>query len=146
MTENVSLTTRQSKVLAALLSSGSVTKASVLSNVSERQIYRWMKEKPFIEALRGLQGQLFSLSAARLAAGLERVLNELERVIGGGRSEAVRVRACAVWLDNLFKLQELQELERRVYALEHPQEQEPLVFDYDSWIKKVRTNDDKSQT
>lgn len=118
MSENVSLTAKQSKTLSALLMTGSVKKAAELSNVSERQLYRWLEQKPFRDALKAAQGQSLDLAAVRLVSGLEVVLWELETVIQEGKSESVRMRACSIWLDNLVRIVQGQGLEARIAALE----------------------------
>ena len=113
------LTSKQRKAVEALLTTGEVSAAAKEAGVARDTLYRWMQQKPFLEAVRAAE--------ARALDDLSRVLVRLGRTAAGTLAKAMgdaaapyptRVRAADAVLGRLLQLRELATLETRVAELE----------------------------
>ncbi|MGH2535114.1 MAG: hypothetical protein ACRDJW_22860 [Thermomicrobiales bacterium] len=113
------LSPKQRKAVAALLTAGDVATAAQTAGVTRDTLYRWLKQPLFLEAVRAAEAQAL--------ADLSRVLEGLRRTAAGTLAKAMidaatpaatRVRAADATLGRLLQLRELATLEARVAALE----------------------------
>ncbi len=118
MAEKGVLSARQKKALGALLANKTVRAAAASSGLGERTIWRYLDNTDFRTALRKAQDSVYREITNRLIEGSNQALAELEKLILGADSEAVRRHAISDWLGYTLKLYELQELEARIAALE----------------------------
>lgn len=122
MTNNGTLSTKQQRAIAALLSERDVRAAARAANVGERTLWRWLGEETFRAELTRQEGAiidqvtrgLLSMQGAAIAA-FDKVLNDPKA------GEANRLRAAEGVLDYLLKLRELNNLETRIRKLEEAQ-------------------------
>lgn len=112
------LSANQKKALSALLTSKSVRDAAKTCGLAERTVWRYLAEDLFLQALRSEQSAIYAAASVRLSEGTDKALEELESLMTGAKSEAVKRQAISDWLSYGFKLWELQELESRIAALE----------------------------
>lgn len=119
MTTNTKLTSRQRKVITALLSCGSVPKAAKASGVSERSIYRYLADDDFQQALLAAESDAINQATRRLLGLQDKAVGILEGIMDDDEaSDSVRLRAATNVLDYLLKLRELRNVEDRLAALE----------------------------
>lgn len=118
MSENETLTKRQRRALAALVSEPTVERASVSAGVSRATLYRWLKEPSFDAALTRAQGDVLRESTARLSGLMLASLGELAKVLTESHYPALRLRAADICLRHSLAILNYAELERRLSALE----------------------------
>lgn len=111
---------KQTKVLELLMTGCSVKKAAGLVGVSDRQVFRWLKQDVFRLALAELQaGQLTAVST-RLMVLTEKALDTLEDVLRdpGKRGQNVARLAAETILSHSVKWVEVNDVITRIQALE----------------------------
>ncbi len=127
MSENVmpekfaNLTYKQMRALQELLRGGSIGNASKLARVSERQIYRWMREDEFRTALDTSTSEAITAAGRALSdasIGAVIVLRTIANDSKARREDAVRVRAASAILSHALRWKELLQFEERLAALE----------------------------
>ena len=117
MAENETLSRRQKRALAALLSEPTTKAAAEKAGISRTTLYRYLAEPCFQEALAQQQRQVLRASAARLAALLERALDVLGETMASDEADS-RLKAAALVVRHVARLTELAELQERVEILE----------------------------
>lgn len=118
-TKKDTLTPKQRKVIAALLTGGTVANAARISGVSERNIYRMLQDESFRAALSDASERAIEAAARMLsdASGVA-VLTLREIASKKSAADSARVRASDVILAHMLKVKELHEIERRLTELE----------------------------
>jgi len=119
VTQNGSLTTKQTALIAALISGERVEQAAKTASISPRTAYRWQKEPSFQDALKEAQGQAFEKKLAVLKDGIGAALAALARNMGERSPAGVQVRAAQVWLETAIELYKMEAIEERLAELEH---------------------------
>jgi len=112
------LTARQYNAIAALLSEASVRKACEQAGIPERTMYKWLKDRVFVEEYRAARREATSQAIARLQQFSAALATELLRLATSARSEAVRLAAASKGLDLAIKSVEIEDLAARLAALE----------------------------
>ncbi len=109
----------QFRAIAALVSTGSFTKAAVSVGVSERTLRRWMEQATFKERLILSENELISSSVRRLGALVEQALDVLENVMADVDTSSIhKTRAAALVLDSALRWRNQLTIEDRVTSLE----------------------------
>lgn len=116
-TEN-GITAKQTKAIAALLTSRTIGEAAKSAGVAERTLYTWLKRADFRRALREAQGEILDSTARRLANGQTAALDVIEKLIQSARHESTRLNACVQWSNLFFRFNEVQNIEERLTELE----------------------------
>lgn len=113
------LKANQRKAILCLLQNSTIAAAAECAGVNDRTIYRWLEDSAFLAELRQAESAMIDSAARLLAGGAADVVAVLV-AIAGNQSEksSDRIRAGAVILGNLLKLQELRQLEQRIAELE----------------------------
>ena len=111
---------RQVHALEHLVTGSTIQETSERCNVSERQVHRWLGEPGFKRELNALQLNALEGVSRRLVQLAGDAVNALEDVLQNpGRAGAgVKLRACAVILESVFKFREMLDFETRLNALE----------------------------
>lgn len=111
---------RQVHALEHLVTGSTIQETSELCNVTERTLYRWLQEPGFKRELNALQLNALEGVSRRLVRLAGDAVNALEDVLQNpGRAGAgVKLRACSVIIESVFKVRELVETETRLNALE----------------------------
>jgi len=112
------ITPKQNKAIAALLTERTATAAAQAVNISERQLYRWLADPVFCAHLKQAEGRLLEATTRRLLASVGAALDTLDELNTGAASESVRARAANDILNQLLRVRELADIEKRLAALE----------------------------
>lgn len=112
------LTPRQRRAIDALLSSRSVTDAAVAAQVPRRTLTRWLRDEPFIQALRDATDDATRHAMRRLAGALETAVTSVVYLAEKSEDDGVRLRAAVAVPDLVVRLQQHTELAERVAELE----------------------------
>ena len=113
------LTAKQHKAIAALLSEPTIGGAAAKVGIGERTLYAWLADPEFAQAYRGAR-----VEAVRQAMGrLQQVASESVQVLievmnNPAERGATRIVAAKAVLETAFKAVELEDLEASVTALE----------------------------
>lgn len=118
MAKNGELTTKQKRMIAALLSSRNIGDACEAAGVGRSTLTRWLAEKAFTEALQEAEALAMGDAARTLIAGQSEALDTLRDLITNGSSDTVKRQAANDWLTHLFKYRELVDFGRRLAELE----------------------------
>lgn len=116
-TEN-SITTKQQKAIAALLSERTIGAAAKKAGIAERTLYTWLKDADFRAALRSVEKDMLENVTRRLSAGQSLALDALETLIQKAKHESTRRQAAIDWLNLSLKFIDVLNLEERLTALE----------------------------
>jgi hypothetical protein len=120
MAKNVELsglTSRQKKMIAALLTSENIGQACELARVSRTTLARWLKDPQFMKELTKAEGESIKQASRELLAGQAEALATIREIMGSGQP-ATRLKAANDWLALLFKYREVDQLEERISRLE----------------------------
>ncbi len=116
-TEN-GITTKQTKAIAALLTSRTIGESAKSAGVAERTLYTWLKNADFRGALREAQNELLDTTTRRLANGQTAALDTMEKLIQSARHESTRLTACVQWVNLFLRFNEVKNIEERLTELE----------------------------
>lgn len=120
MTENKSLTTKQRRLIAALLSESKNLDAAKKAGVSEATIYRWLEDPTFQAALRAAEGQAIDVATRQLVTLQDSAIETVKTIMTDTKTPAgVRLRAARTIIDSLLRLRELRNMEERLAQLEN---------------------------
>ena len=132
MTENIAekkyLTQLQKKAVIAIVQTKSAKEAAAMCGAAESTIYKYMNDPVIMTEVRSYEKRIRDKVGYRLAVGSNEALDIIEKVAKGeiGRRDilktSVRLRAAIAWLDNLYRTQDMTDIERRVSALEAARE------------------------
>lgn len=119
MTENGTLSTKQRRFLAALLSEPTTRAAAAEAGVSERAAWRWLGEPTFRAELASRQDAVLAAVTSGLADDAQAARATLRDLMTDPATPpGVRVRCAVAILDAALRLMELVTLADRVAALE----------------------------
>lgn len=119
---DTTLTTKQMKAVEALLQAETIRHAAEMAGISERTLYRWLKD-PRWEHFQAEYGdarrQATRHAVGRLQAASSDAVTILRRIMfDESQQGAARVAAARSILEFAFKGSELQDLSERIAALE----------------------------
>lgn len=110
---------RQSKAIAALLSSKNVPEAAAAVGLGERTLYRYLSDPAFRLALSNAEAEAIDNATRRLVTLTDLAIDTIAEVLSDSASSAgVKIRAAGQVLDYLLKLRELRNIEQRLLILE----------------------------
>lgn len=119
MANSGALSAKQSKAIAALLSSKTVLGAAELAGVSARTLTRWLADDDFKAALTEAESEAIDAATRRLIGLQGAAIDTLQETLSDRKALAgIRLRASQSILDYLLKLRELRNIESRLAALE----------------------------
>ena len=122
----MSLTPKQEKAVAALLSEPSVTSAAQKAGIGLRTLHTWLAEPAFADAYRTARREAVRQAIARLQQVSSEAVTVLETVMNDGDEKgATRVSAARTVLETAIKAVELEDLAARLDALEQRMEMKP---------------------
>lgn len=113
-----SITTKQQKAIAALLSEKTIGAAAKSAGVGERTLYTWLDEPNFKAALRSAEREILDEVTRRLSAGQSLALDTLQKLVTSARHESTKLRASVAWLELSLKFRDINDIEDRLTALE----------------------------
>jgi hypothetical protein len=119
MANSGALSAKQSKAIAALLSSKTVLGAAELANVGARTLTRWLADDDFKAALLEAESEAIDAATRRLIGLQSAAVDCLQETLSDRKAlPGIRLRASQSILDYLLKLRELRNIESRLAALE----------------------------
>jgi transposase-like protein len=117
MATNGSLTAKQRRMIACLLTAASVQAAAKAAGVGERTAYRWMRQPEFMAELDAATKDAIAQTVRRLASLSVAATGVLGATMADG-TRAERLRAANVTLGRLPQLAQLFALEERLATIE----------------------------
>ena len=115
---------KKEAAILALLSQRNVQEAARVAGISERTLYRWMREPDFDAAYRAARRAAFSQSTARLQQMSSPAVTTLGKImVDASAPAASRVRAADIVLNHAAQAIEIEDLEARVAEVERLAEQ-----------------------
>lgn len=115
---NIKLTRKQELAIAALLEQPELTLAARAVGVSPVTLWRWLQKPEFKEAYKAAKRQLVEGAINRIQTATGKALDTLLEIMGSGEKESARVSAAKTILDLAFHVVALEEIEKRLEALE----------------------------
>lgn len=113
------LTAKQQKAIAALLSQSTIQKAANEAGVSDRSIFNWLNQPAFSDAYRQARSRMVSQAIAGLQQSMVGALSALQDVMNDpGNPPSARVSAARTVLELAFRGAEIEDLTERIKALE----------------------------
>ena len=88
-----------------------------MAGITRQTWYTWMRDEGFREEVASRREEVISESLDRLKSAVARAVEGLTDLVGADESN-IRLRACGHVLDYFMKTRELEEMERRLAALE----------------------------
>jgi hypothetical protein len=117
-TSENSITTKQARAIACLLSERTTGAAARKAQVTERTLYTWLGEPAFRAALRSAEKSLLETVTRRLSVGQSLALDALEALIQKAKYESTRRQAAIDWLNLSLKFIDTVNIDQRLTALE----------------------------
>lgn len=113
-----SVTTKQARAIACLLSERTTGAAAKKAQVTERTLYTWLADKDFRAALRSAEADMLATVTRRLSSGQSLALDALETLITKAKHESTRRQAAIDWLNLSLKFIDVMNIDERLTALE----------------------------
>ena len=113
-----SITVKQEKAIAALLSERTFGAAAKRAGIGERTLYNWLTEPAFRAALRSAESVMLETVTRRLSVGQSIALDALESLITKAKHESTRRQAAVDWLNLSLKFIDTLNIDERLTALE----------------------------
>ena len=118
-TVNSSLSTRQEKVLALLISEPSVKEAAKTAGIGERTLHRWLKNEAFAAAYRDARTNAVRQAMGQIQAAMGTAVRTLVQIMQDSEvPSSSRVQSAKAVIENAIKLFELEEIEQRLSIIE----------------------------
>ena len=113
------LTIKQTKALEFLILGYSIDEAARLSSCSENSIDKWLKQKPFSDALRFAKKTSFDVASRRLSNAFIKSVTVLEELmLDPETNTGYRIKCADLILQNSLKVVELDSMSERLELLE----------------------------
>jgi len=123
-TISASLTRRQLRAVAVILTTPSMEAAARRARVGRTTLYTWLRAPAFRDELARRQGEIFDAALARLKCLVGDAVTGLGELVDA-ESETVKRAACRDILDAALKVKELHEIEDRLSEIEKYLEKMP---------------------
>lgn len=115
--EDVTLTAKQTKAIAALLEQPTIREAAAALKMGETTLWRWLQEPEFQRAYRAARRQIVEHSISELQSATSDAVAALKRNLTCGTA-AVEVRAAQIIIEQAAKAVEMIDVLDRVEELE----------------------------
>ena len=111
------LTTKQRRAIVSLMTRPTIATAAKDCGTSSRQLFRWMKEPHFAEALKAAQAEAMASALRMLTTNMASAAVVLQHTMATG-TPGLKLRAALGLINVLPGLREKVELEERIAQLE----------------------------
>src|SRR5262249_8828271 len=119
MTASGTMSRKQERAIAALVSCGSITDAAQHCRVAEVTLHRWLKNAAFQEAYREARRAVVQHAITQVQQATGKAVETLCAVMRDAEAPAsARVSAARAILETAIKAVEIEDLEARIIALE----------------------------
>lgn len=113
------LTVKQTKALEFLILGNSIQESANLAFCSENSIDKWLKQKPFIDALNFAKKTSFDCATRKLSnAFIKSVIVLEELLVDPETNTGYRIKCADLLLQNALRVAELNEMNDRLTSLE----------------------------
>lgn len=110
---------RQQLVISALVAGRTQTEAAAAAGVSEKTVYRYLRDPKFRVQLAAARSAQWAPVARRLRAGVERALQVIEDLMNSETShESTKLRAAVAYLELAVKFDDVTNTAPRLAAME----------------------------
>jgi len=110
---------KQERAISALLNAPSLREAAKEAGISEATLHRWLKEDDFQTSYRAAKKELVNHAICRLQRAAGKAVDALKEIIEDKKNPASsRVSAAKTILETSIKAFEIEELEKRISAIE----------------------------
>ena len=117
--KNTNFNRKKELALSALMTETTLQKAAKVAGIGEVTLWRWLKEKEFIEAYRVLKREAVTQAVARLQQISCKAVDTLKQVMEDKDSPAsVRVSAAKSIIEMAIKAVELDDITKKIEELE----------------------------
>ena len=117
--KNTNFNRKKELALSALMTETTLQKAAKVAGIGEVTLWRWLKEKEFIEAYRVLKREAVTQAVTRLQQISCKAVDTLKQVMEDKESPAsVRVSAAKSIIEMAIKAVELDDITKRIEELE----------------------------
>lgn len=117
--KNGNLSTRQKKLIEALITERKPIEAMEKAGISQSTYYRWRSDPVFVQALHKAESAGMNEASRRLIAGSDKLITKLETMLDNKKlPDAIMLRVIQIYADLLFKFRETGTLEERISRLE----------------------------
>lgn len=117
-----SLTDKQLRVIPFLLEAPCIEEGCKQARVSKATVYAWLKEEAFREELRKQREEVVRGALETLKANTAKATETLVKLLDSDK-EGIQARAAEDIIEFTQKAIELEDLERRIAAIEERQDQ-----------------------
>jgi hypothetical protein len=118
------LTQLQKQAVIAIVETKNAKEAAAACGAAESTIYKYLQDPVIMAEVRAYEKRIRDTVGYRLAVGSNEALDIIQGVAKGEIVDtediraSVRLRAAIAWLDNLYRTQDMTEIEQRLTALE----------------------------
>ena len=112
------LNNRQKHAIPLVLAARSIEEGCRVAGIAKRTWYNWMRDEALKEAVSLYREQVISDALERLKSAVTFAVEGLTGLVDA-EGESIRLRACREVLDYFMKARELDDMDRRVSALEN---------------------------
>src|SRR5436309_16027491 len=115
MSENVSLSAKQEKFLAALLAGNTIVVAAKVAGVSEQTGHRWLKDSTFSEAYKQAKNKLFEDALDEMKGGMGEAVNARRKHLNADvePTPTTQMGAIRLWVEQSVTLHKVSDLEAK---------------------------------
>lgn len=117
MIKNDQISEKKAKAIELLMQSCSPGEAADAAGVSRVTVYRWLKNPDFQAVLSERKNDLLEAAARKLAGNLDKAIDVLADLLGSKQPNVKRLTAGMI-IDYSAKFNEMQDIEKRIKALE----------------------------
>lgn len=119
MQDAAKITPKQTAAIAALMTGATIEAAASAVGVNAATVHRWLRDPAFVEELAAARRLTIGAALDTLTAGARAAAAEIAALVNDKSvAPLVRLRAAEALLDRLTRWVELEDLQRRIEALE----------------------------
>jgi hypothetical protein len=111
-------TAKQQKVAIRLASGWTMRAAATEAGITYRTVHRWRQEPEFLALIERHRGVLIDRTLNKLAGAASKAVKTLQSCLDSSESDSIRVRSALGILDQLIRIRDVTELERRMAEIE----------------------------
>lgn len=120
MDKNGSLSSKQRRAIRALLVKPTIELAAKEAQVGETTLYTWLRTEPFRQALTEAESDAIDAAARRLVGLTEAAISVITYTLADRTMHpALRLRAALAVLEQMLRLRDSVDHDRRIAALEN---------------------------
>jgi hypothetical protein len=116
--QNFTLSRKQLKAIPVIISAKTITEGVKQAGISKTLFYDWMKDDNFRNEFIAKQNDVIEAALKELKGLSSEAVESLGKLLRETENENIRLKAIALILDHTIKIKELEDIEKRLEALE----------------------------